>query len=99
MEEKGLLIKNQSLIDPKNPDHYKPMPILEDVYNVLMESTDTKRLAHILNRLVHGSASSFNQQTNVDLSNKYTVLDISELTGSSDPFDRWNVRCSGLCLG
>ena len=34
-----------------------------------------------LNRLVHGSASSFNQQTNVDLTNKYTVLDISELTG------------------
>ena len=60
------------------------MPILEDVYNVLLESEDTKRLAHILNRLVHGSASSFNQQTNVDLTNKYTVLDISELTGSSD---------------
>lgn len=49
-----------------------------------METEDTKRLAHILNRLVHGSASSFNQQTNVDLTNKYTVLDISELTGSSD---------------
>lgn len=81
---KGITHKNQSLIDPKNPNHYKPMPILEDVYNVLMESPDTKRLAHILNRLVHGSASSFNQQTNVDLSNKYTVLDISELTGSSD---------------
>ena len=32
---------------------------------------------YILNRLVHGSASSFNQQTNVDLTNKYTVLDIS----------------------
>ena len=76
--------KNESLIDPKHPDQYKEMPILGDVYNVLMESEDTKRLAHILNRLVHGSASSFNQQTNVDLSNKYTVLDISELTGSSD---------------
>ena len=38
-------------------------------------------MAHILNRLVHGSASSFNQETNVDLTNKYTVLDISELTG------------------
>ena len=81
---KGITHKNESLIDPKHPDQYKPMPILEDVYNVLLESDDTKRLAHILNRLVHGSASSFNQQTNVDLSNKYTVLDISELTGSSD---------------
>lgn len=82
--KKGITHKNESLIDPKHPDRYKEMPILGDVYNVLMESEDTKRLAHILNRLVHGSASSFNQQTNVDLSNKYTVLDISELTGSSD---------------
>ena len=81
---KGITRKNESLIDPEHPDQYKKMPILEDVYDVLMESTDTKRLAHILNRLVHGSASSFNQQTNVDLTNKYTVLDISELTGSSD---------------
>ena len=81
---KGITHKNESLIDPDHPDQYKEMPILEDVYNILMESSDTKRLAHILNRLVHGSASSFNQKTNVDLTNKYTVLDISELTGSSD---------------
>lgn len=82
--EKGITHKNESLIDPQHPDRYKKMPILEDVYNILIKSDDTKRMAHILNRLVHGSASSFNQQTNVDLSNKYTVLDISELTGSSD---------------
>ncbi|MEY8482607.1 ATP-binding protein [Lachnospiraceae bacterium 48-21] len=81
---KGITHKNESLIDPEHPEKYKEMPILEDVYDILMESRDTKRLAHILNRLVHGSASSFNQQTNVDLTNKYTVLDISELTGSSD---------------
>ena len=81
---KGITHKNESLLDPEHPDQYKAMPILEDVYDILMESRDTKRLAHILNRLVHGSASSFNQQTNVDLTNKYTVLDISELTGSSD---------------
>ena len=35
----------------------------------------------ILNRLVNGSASTFNKQTNVRLDNKYTVLDISSLTG------------------
>ncbi|MDO4274156.1 MAG: ATP-binding protein [Eubacteriales bacterium] len=80
----GITHKNESLIDPQHPDQYKKMPILEDVYNILMDSEDTKRIGHILNRLVHGSASSFNQQTNVDLSNKYTVLDISELTGTSD---------------
>lgn len=90
---KGITHKNESLIDPKHPDQYKEMPILGDVYNVLMESEDTKRLAHILNRLVHGSASSFNQQTNVECyPTNYTVLDISELPVQR-PADCRNVCC------
>ena len=78
---KGITHDNDSLIDPDDPSKYKTMPLLEDVYNILMESNDTRRLGNILNRLVHGSARTFNQHTNVDLSNPYTVLDISELTG------------------
>lgn len=38
-------------------------------------------MGNILNRLVHGSAQTFNQPTNVQLDNPYTALDISELTG------------------
>ena len=79
--QKGITHDNTSLDDPKKPGHYREMPILGDLYEVLVSSPETKRLANILNRLVHGSARSFNQQTNVDLSNKYTVLDISELSG------------------
>lgn len=79
--EKGITHDNDSLIDPDDPRKYKTMPLLEDVYNILVASPDTKRLGNILNRLVHGSAKTFNQHTNVDLSNPYTVLDISELTG------------------
>lgn len=79
--QKGITHNNDSLIDPKHPDRYREMPILEDVFNILKGQPDTKRLANIMNRLVHGSASIFNQQTNVNLDNKYTVLDISELTG------------------
>lgn len=78
---KGITHDNDSLIDPADSSKYREMPILEDVYNLLMETAETKRLGNILNRLVHGSAKTFNQQTNVDLSNPYTVLDISELTG------------------
>ena len=78
---KGITHDNDSLIDPDDPSKYRTMPLLEDVYNILMESNDTRRLGNILNRLVHGSARTFNQHTNVDLSNPYTVLDISELTG------------------
>lgn len=79
--EKGITHDNDSLIDPENPGQYKTMPLLEDVYNILIASPETKRLGNILNRLVHGSAKTFNQHTNVNLSNPYTVLDISELTG------------------
>ena len=57
------------------------MPILGDLHEVLLRKEECKRLANILNRLVNGSAASFNQQTNVDLNNKYVVLDISELSG------------------
>ena len=61
------------------------MPVLGDVYDILHGNTETRRLANIVNRLVHGSASSFNQETNVNLDNKYIVLDISELTGDLLP--------------
>ena len=61
------------------------MPLLGDVYEILMESPETKRMGNILNRLVNGSAKTFNQHTNVQLDNPYTVLDISELTGELLP--------------
>ena len=82
---KGITHDNTSLEDPNNPGHFREMPILGDLYEVLRESADTKRLANILNRLVNGSASTFNQQTNVRLDNQYTVLDISELSGDLLP--------------
>jgi len=77
----GITHENETLLDPDNPKKYRPMPILGDLYNLLIKKPETKRLANILNRLVNGSAKSFNQQTNVNLNNKYTILDISELSG------------------
>ena len=78
---KGITHNNDSLVDPEDPEKYREMPILGDLYEILKQSHDTKRLANIINRFVGGSARSFNQQTNVKLDNKYIVLDISELTG------------------
>ena len=78
---KGITHDNDTLTDPDDPDRYREMPILGDLYDILITAPETKRLANILNRLVHGSASTFNQRTNVNLDNKYTVLDISELSG------------------
>ena len=79
--KKGITHDNVSLTDPEDPGRYKEMPVLGDLYEILKKSAPTKRLANILNRLVGGSASTFNQQTNVSLDNRYTVLDISSLTG------------------
>ena len=79
--KKGITHENDSLIDPDNPNRYREMPLLGDVYELLMQSDETRRLGNILNRLVHGSAKTFNQHTNVNLDSPYTVLDISELTG------------------
>jgi len=78
---KGITHENDSLIDPEDPTKYRAMPLLGDVYDLLMKSDETRRLGNILNRLVHGSAKTFNQHTNVNLDSPYTVLDISELTG------------------
>ena len=78
---KGITHDNASLNDPDQPEKYRQMPVLGDLHKVLNETKRAKRMANILNRLVNGSARSFNQQTNVSLDNKYTVLDISSLTG------------------
>lgn len=78
---KGITHDNASLEHPEHPGQYREMPVLGDLHELLKKSQETRRMANIINRLVHGSASTFNQQTNVALQNKYTVLDISNLTG------------------
>jgi len=78
---KGITYDNASLDDPAHPGQYREMPILGDLHAVLSATPETRRIANILNRLVHGSASSFNRQTNVNLDNSYVVIDISELSG------------------
>ncbi|MFV0520090.1 MAG: VirB4 family type IV secretion system protein, partial [Lachnospirales bacterium] len=80
-DRKDITHDNESLFENKDNDELKQMPILGDLYDVLLEKQETKRIANILARLVTGSAKTFNQHTNVNLQNKYTVLDISELSG------------------
>lgn len=81
----GITHDNASLMDSEDPTRYKAMPILGDLHKILLKKPETKRLANILNRLVSGSAKTFNQQTNVDLENLYTVLDLSDLSGDLLP--------------
>ena len=67
------------------PPKLKKMPILGDLHKHLLENPMTARVAAIVSRFVTGSAQSFNRQTNVDLTNKYIVLDMSELKGKLLP--------------
>jgi conjugal transfer ATP-binding protein TraC len=90
------MIMRHSLIQ-LTPANIKKCRFWEMCTTFLMESQETRRMGNILNRLVHGSAKTFNQHTNVDLSNPYTVLDISELTG--DLLTVGMFRCTGLRLG
>lgn len=77
----GITNDNSSLFSENNPDEYKQMPILSDLHEELKKSGQhTKHLYNILSRYVSGSASSFNAPTNVNLDNKYIVLDVSGLT-------------------
>lgn len=81
----GITHDNTSLYTDPDRRSMRPMPILGDLYNNLKENPLTTRLATIVSRFVTGSAQSFNQQTNVNLDNKYVVLDISELKGKLLP--------------
>lgn len=83
----GITHDNDSVYEDRNavPPKMKAMPILGDLHEELQKNEMTKRIAVIVSRFVTGSAQSFNQQTNVDLSNKYIVLDLSELKGKLLP--------------
>lgn len=83
----GINHDNNSLYEDisVSPSKMKKMPILGDLQKHLLENPMTSRIAAIVSRFVTGSAQSFNRQTNVDLSNKYIVLDLSELKGKLLP--------------
>lgn len=81
----GITHDNDSLYADKAYTRYKKMPILGDLHKLLEANPLTQRLAIIVSRFVTGSAQSFNQQTNVNLDNKYVVIDISELKGKLLP--------------
>lgn len=55
------------------------MPTLEDVYNLLYESKDTRALADGLWRWVHGSSNLFNCQSQINLKSDFTCFTIKNL--------------------
>lgn len=79
----GIDFDNKSLFAAKGK--FKKMPTLTDLYNELTSQPETKSLALMLEKFAVGSLSGFGGETNVDLDNKYIVLDISEMTEHLKP--------------
>ena len=71
----GITFDNATITD--GDGNFVEMPILPDWYDVLMKNPDTKHLAVVLARYVTGSASAMGQRNDIDLGNKYIVLDTS----------------------
>lgn len=79
-KRKGITQDNKSLTIPGS-DRYREMPVIGDVYEELEKYGDKmKVIRNILEQFVHGSARNMNRLTNVDLENKYVVIDISNLS-------------------
>ena len=71
----GITFDNDSVL--KEDGAFRKMPIIADWYNVLQENAETKHLAVVLARYVTGSASAMGARNDIDLDNKYIVLDTS----------------------
>ena len=71
----GITFDNSTITDDEG--NFVEMPIIADWYEVLSENPETKHLAVVLARYVTGSASAMGQRNDIDLDNKYIVLDTS----------------------
>lgn len=79
----GIDFDNKSLFDENG--NFKKMPTLKDLYEELLSKDETKKLALMIEKFATGSLASFGRETNVDLNNKYIVLDMTEMTENLKP--------------
>lgn len=56
----------------------KKMPITDDLYKEVRSMEGMERILSALDIIVNGTCSNMNAQTNIDLSNNYTVIDVDE---------------------
>ena len=71
----GITFDNRTIVDENG--NFRLMPIIPDWYEVLAEKPETKHRAVVLARYVTGSAAAMGQRNELDLHNKYIVLDTS----------------------
>ena len=71
----GITFDNATITDETGA--FVEMPIIADWHKVLAENPETKHLSVVLARYVTGSASAMGARNDIDLDNKYIVLDTS----------------------
>ena len=71
----GITFDNSTIVDEEG--NFRKMPIISDWYDVLYQEPDTRHLAVVLSRYVSGSATAMATRNDIDLDNKYIVLDLS----------------------
>lgn len=71
----GITFDNRSVLNEDGS--FKEMPVLADWHAVLEQNSETRHLAVVLSRYVTGSAVAMGSRNDIDLDNKYIVLDLS----------------------
>lgn len=71
----GIAFDNRTIVDEAGNFH--TMPVIADWHEVLSQNPDTRHLAVVLSRYVTGSAAAMASRNDIDLDNKYIVLDLS----------------------
>lgn len=79
--QRGINDNNLSIFKKVNgviTNELKDMPIIEDMYKLIIESQHLRRLGSILKPWVNGSLQHMNGQTNIPLNNKCIAFDVNE---------------------
>lgn len=88
LDKAFMLTYNEKGIN-NDPETWKnPAPLLEDLYKILkgMAEPEARALSARLEKYVFGSAAGvFNQSTNIDIKNKFTVFSIRDLQDDLRP--------------
>ena len=71
----GISFDNHSFV--YETGDFRTIPVLSDWYEALNENPETRYLSVVLSRYVTGSAAAMASRNDIDLDNKYIVLDLS----------------------
>lgn len=87
-DEKGINFDNKSLYESENTNKlivkpkfksYEKMPIIQDLYNIILKENIHHNLIYLLKPFISGSLQYFNNYTNIDKENNAIFIDISDV--------------------